>query len=93
MKTDTTDSRQAINGLSTVAHASLAAEERIGKMDPNETLKRIRAVTSQWEDMRGSSPTNVSSRTMEAMLDELLDLFVALDEWKSKGGFSPDDWR
>jgi hypothetical protein len=56
------------------------------EMDPNDALAGMRAVFSRWEEW-GSLEVDA-----EAALDELLDLFFALDNWLSIGGFRPDDW-
>ena len=55
-------------------------------MDPNATLSRLREVLSLWEQW-GSLELNA-----DATLDEVVDLFFAIDEWLSTGGFRPDDW-
>jgi hypothetical protein len=51
-------------------------------MDPNETLRRIRELRSQ----------PVSDADYLDLLQEVMELYNALDEWLSKGGFPPDDW-
>ena len=55
-------------------------------MDPNDALAGMRAVFARWEEW-GSLEVDA-----EAALDELVDLFFALDSWLSVGGFRPDDW-
>ena len=49
-------------------------------MDPNETLRLIRANVDNGER------TDVDSYV------ELVELVHALDDWLSRGGFLPDDW-
>jgi len=48
-------------------------------MDPNETLRRIRAELDQAE---------WTSETIEHVAEH----FQALDEWLSKGGSLPESW-
>ncbi len=55
-------------------------------MDPNETLKRIRAMVREWHE---PWPDSYSARDADIFFDELIELVEALDEWMSKGGFSP----
>lgn len=50
-------------------------------MDPNETLRMLRERVADALNDRDYSPIRVAI------------LFEALDEWLSKGGFLPDDWR
>jgi len=52
-------------------------------MDPNATLKALRAAIQDHEDSEGDSECDVY---------EIVELFEALDEWMSKGGFTPDAW-
>ena len=55
-------------------------------MDPNATLSLLRESLSRWEQW-DSLELNA-----DATLDEVVDLFFAIDEWLSAGGFRPDDW-
>lgn len=48
-------------------------------MDPNETLKKLRRLLV---------PTGFGIDEQ----DDVAELFVALDEWLSKGGALPEDW-
>lgn len=66
-------------------------------MDPNETLRQLRALTTQLSlrvasvEARGmNSP--VYDELAEGVA-ELSELFQALDEWLSRGGFPPEEWR
>jgi hypothetical protein len=52
-------------------------------MDPNETLDRLRELTDFGD----------THEDVERTLDEVSDLFTAMDDWLSRGGFLPDDWR
>jgi hypothetical protein len=52
-------------------------------MDPNENLRRLRAL------VESSNTDNVLQTPREA---EIVDLFEALDQWITNGGFIPDDW-
>lgn len=52
-------------------------------MDPNAALERIRTIhRALMDDPSGNL----------RLVDELLELLAALDEWLSKGGFLPSDW-
>lgn len=59
-------------------------------MDPNETLKRLQQLHAQYEIVGGEARRDAWK--VEHM-PEFLELFAALDEWISKGGFLPDAWR
>lgn len=56
-------------------------------MDPNETLRRIRELSSTAiaDDDRDCNISNSDAR-------ELAELFQSLDEWLTKGGFQPAAW-
>ena len=55
-------------------------------MDPNQALIDARAACKHWhEGERGDYD-------LEAF-DELVNAFQSLDEWLSRGGFLPRDWR
>ena len=54
-------------------------------MDPDEALRRIRELVAT--DMR---PWKARGHWDE--VEELRELFEALDEWLSHGGFPPADW-
>jgi hypothetical protein len=58
-------------------------------VDPEETLRRMRKLALMLTDT-GSIPTEVEERMHG---EELAELTIALDEWLSKGGFLPSDWR
>lgn len=51
-------------------------------MDPNETLRRIRALTRQ----------DTYPIELDAAWDELTEAFNDLDSWLIRAGFLPDDW-
>jgi hypothetical protein len=58
-------------------------------MDPNETLEQLRdaiARLSAYLDAADPDP-NLS------VADDVIEMFNSLDEWLSRGGFRPDDWR
>lgn len=57
-------------------------------MDPNEALRMLRDAYSRWEDTLGGH----TGEHIDAGSD-LRDAAVALDEYLSKGGFLPEDWR
>jgi hypothetical protein len=48
-------------------------------MDPNETLRRIRILVQEGDDCFA--------------LEDMQELFGALDDWLSRGGFLPKDWE
>ncbi len=56
-------------------------------MDPDETLKHLRALskdaTYEYEDYD----------TLEAIAQDFSKAFNALDEWLSAGGFLPEAWQ
>lgn len=54
-------------------------------MDPDETLRQIRLLIKQ---MR----VDESPEIRKQHADDLAELIEALDEWLSKGGFSPAAW-
>lgn len=63
-------------------------------MDPNEVLKRIRAIA--WGQHRTDAPYFGPSGTVAPTLDDyqvMADLFCDLDEWLHRGGFLPNAWR
>lgn len=47
-------------------------------MDPNETLRRLRELCAL--------------DNCRLFAEEIADLFEALDQWLSKGGFLPEPW-
>lgn len=66
-------------------------------MDPNETLRRLRALLGG--DHSGVEINDSSTRTMAEHFDDLLgmvceaeELWQALDGWISTGGGIPEDW-
>jgi len=59
-------------------------------MDPNETLKRLRAIVRDIQADRDDPAGYNATTTRE---DEAADLVQALDAWLCSGGFLPDAWR
>lgn len=55
-------------------------------MDPNETLKRLRNILNTWDEW------GILEADAEDALNNVTELFYALDDWLSQGGFRPDDW-
>lgn len=51
-------------------------------MDPDEALKRLREMASMAEFGDMLFPA-----------EEFARQFTALDDWLSKGGFPPEDWK
>ena len=55
-------------------------------MDPDQALKDARAACKHWaEGERGDYDL--------VAVDEFGNAFEALDQWISRGGFLPRDWR
>ncbi len=52
-------------------------------MDPNETLDRIRDITTNM----------MAGEASDADVDLLPELVEALDQWITRGGFLPRDWQ
>jgi hypothetical protein len=57
-------------------------------MDPNEALATIRKVVAK---IRNDETAATLDAFME--LETITDAFEALDEWLTRGGFPPVDWR
>lgn len=55
-------------------------------MDPNETLNKIRFHMKQANETTSEAMQDAHYRAVAYSIE-------ALDEWLSKGGFLPDDWR
>lgn len=55
-------------------------------MDPEETLSLLRARVADVFQPDVDYPGDA------AVLSEVVELFDALDDWLSKGGFPPRDW-
>lgn len=53
-------------------------------MDPNEILQQLRVLL---QGHRYGEPFSAHHS------DQVRDLFAALDEWLTRGGFLPDAWR
>jgi hypothetical protein len=54
-------------------------------MDPNETLRRMRELHTQWNEESAIDSVDLAAA--------MFDYFDALDTWLSRGGFLPDAWR
>ena len=54
-------------------------------MDPNATLKDLRAALHDYDEA-------IRKSVADEAVDRALDAIRALDEWLSKGGFLPEDW-
>ncbi len=54
-------------------------------MDPDVTLAEMRRLRDKW--LHGPDKWN------ELDIDSLVDEFMALDEWLSRGGYLPYDWQ
>lgn len=57
-------------------------------MDPNANLRQQREIVRIHNTLEGSD-IQLSPRIM----DRLVELVEALDEWLTKGGFMPDAWK
>jgi hypothetical protein len=55
-------------------------------MDPDATLREIRAAIQ-----RGNEAETTENAT--AAYEHVAELFTALDEWMSRGGFAPWAWQ
>jgi hypothetical protein len=53
-------------------------------MDPNETLKRLREIATEVQDLEGIVDYDQAF--------SLAELVLALDGWIAAGGAFPDDW-
>jgi hypothetical protein len=70
-------------------------------MDPNETLRQMRALATVIEARMtdplkpGTTPEQMRSHWYDVADkgDQLSTLVQAMDEWLTKGGFLPDAWR
>jgi hypothetical protein len=58
-------------------------------MDPNATLAAIRELINHDAQL----PHDSNERDDSATLNELIEYFDALDQWLTKGGFLPSEWR
>jgi len=56
-------------------------------MDPNKALKNLREAEKQYR----AAPAGSMAERVAA--SNMADAFEALDEWLSRGGFMPVDWR
>ena len=54
-------------------------------MDPNEALSDIRTLCAEWQEL-------MIDKDAADVLDELIVMFMDLDDWLTTGGFRPDDW-
>jgi hypothetical protein len=61
-------------------------------MDPNEALRLIRAHMKQMRVEDETREDGWIGRLVQQGRD-LTEAFEALDEWLSRDGFLPDDWR
>lgn len=59
-------------------------------MDPNEALKNLRDTIGLATALSDGDPVDF---TAEQILADMTEDVQALDEWLSKGGFLPTDWR
>lgn len=57
-------------------------------MDPNEALRVIRSIVSEWDAGNGDRP----EYSVHDAWYQLAETCQALDEWLSRGGFPPNAW-
>lgn len=62
-------------------------------MDPTEALKRIRGYLHSVDAIVNGPDEDTSVSVMVDTLEALRDQVRDLDEWLTKGGFLPDQWR
>jgi hypothetical protein len=61
-------------------------------MDPNEALRGLRSLTNT--SHRWIEKGKVDEHTdWQPIVEQFVELFQALDEWLSQGGFLPEAWR
>ena len=67
-------------------------------MDPNEALRQLRALAAKvitsvdaYEGLDEADEEELEEMALAG--ESLASQFQALDEWLSKGGFLPADWR
>ena len=68
--------------VSCTDHIAVLRQE-VGPVDPNETLKTIRALVDR---------TNAYGDEVPPFVLDLVHAFEDLDGWLRKGGFHPTDW-
>jgi hypothetical protein len=63
-------------------------------MDPDATLNELRALLANLEAFTGGPPVARGSMAdARRIAARIQDLFGALDEWLSRGGFKPAAWN
>jgi len=55
-------------------------------VDPNEALRELRRIMTQLDKAQ-------AAWEVEQLAERAADVFGGLDDWLSKGGFLPDEWR
>lgn len=61
-------------------------------MDPDEALRDARRAVRMYRDAMAGDMDGAMMREAEAG-GALVELFDALDEWITRGGFLPEPWR
>lgn len=61
-------------------------------MDPDQVLAELREFIHSLQPVRDGDPT-INTGDVGDELIEIMEKFEALDEWLTKGGFPPADWR
>lgn len=62
-------------------------------MDPEAALTRIRELAAEIINMSDEIDEFDSFGHVDEEANELAETFQGLDEWITKGGFLPKDWR
>jgi hypothetical protein len=61
-------------------------------VDPNVTLKKLRAICAEYEAEQKRNIPFDNTETAVDMVTEFYEYFKALDEWLMLGGFKPAVW-
>lgn len=61
-------------------------------MDPDETLKQLRALSKKLTTVQQADDEDFLLVDQANIAQEYADLFMALDEWITRGGFLPKAW-
>lgn len=68
-------------------HADFPEMEGASSMDPDATLAELRRLVTEYRYR-----TQLLLPADERDVERIVELFAALDEWLSRGGFPPDVW-
>jgi len=62
-------------------------------MDPNEALRELRMLSKYVAMSAEQLARGVRTHMPYQETNELAEKFQELDEWMSRGGFLPDEWK